>query len=198
MMTRAPGLRILLLACTASLTGCLLLEQELVLEEENRGRMTVRLSLPEDVYDDVVRNSRFAVWFDPIAGASRYSAAAGFGLNRYRSYLHEGRRHLAIETRIDDFEKALASGVPGPFSRSREGEHTRLEARLAATSLDLRQRDDLADLTRGMRLVLTVRVPGVIVETNATDHGKRKATWVIAPDRHGAIEWPEVLYVTFR
>ncbi len=176
----------IMLALLAFVAGCLHLEQEINLDNNNSGKFRIFFSVPRATADKLADpdNSQHLAWrqlFDIRRGQKLYEDGSGLSVTRYRVFDRDARRHVRIEGRIDDLERAFASGKLGAWKLESVGANTRLTARLPE-SADPAGEDARRELWDGLYLNLIVTVPGTIVDTSASEYRKNRAKWTFDTD----------------
>jgi hypothetical protein len=190
-------------------SGCIHLDQQLTLAGDNRGSFRISASVPLEIYQDFVaeqaQNGPIARWFEPTLGSAAFAEANGFDIRTYRVFDRDSRKHVLIEGRIRDLDKALASGALGRFKHSRTAAGGRLEMVLAApptpaddTAAATAQRE-LKQLTADMRLSLGITVPGQITKSSAPLQRGDDAEWLFEPALDDAfLVKPPPVYVEYK
>jgi hypothetical protein len=192
-----------LFALLAFVAGCLHLEQEINLKNDNSGKFRIFFSVPRATADKFAdpENSQHLAWrqlFDIRSGQKLYGDGSGLSVTRYRVFDRDARRHVRIEGRIDDLERALASGKLGTWKLESVGDNTRLTARLPE-SADLAGEDARGELWDGLYLNLIVTVPGTIVDTSASESRNNRAKWTFdTGDTKDFLRQPPRIYVEFK
>lgn len=130
---------------------------------------------------------------------------AGAELVSYRTETREDRKQVWVTCRTPDVRKAFRTGVFGDFSlRKTDTGDWLLESssELPGTPPpDDARGDAFHELCRGLKLRLTIIVPGAIVRTSANESSGRRAVWEIdfgPKSKTGPQEKQERIFVLFR
>lgn len=198
----APGPRALLCLCAGAvaalaLSGCIQLEQTLMLNGDGSLTMRWHYSIAADSEPllatgaDILREwqGREPVpggpaWFTSEEAIRRHFAAAGVTVQKYDSYLAEGRRHVEVQLFAERGVAVLNGGLLGPLRCDRRPDgRLRLWVELPPVparpaGFDTRT---LSALCQDLYLRLEVRVPGQIVETTAPVRRRGAAVWELDP-----------------
>lgn len=192
-----------MLALLTLVAGCLHLEQEINLNNNNSGKFRIFFSVPRAMADQFAdpENSQHLGWrqlFNIRSGQKLYEEGSGLSVTRYRVFDRDARRHVRIEGRIDNLERALASGKLGTWQLESIGGNTRLTAHLQE-STDPAGEDARRELWDGLYLSLIVTVPGTIVDTSASEFRNDRARWTFdTGETKDFLRQPPRIYVEFK
>ena len=192
-----------MLALLTLVTGCLHLEQEINLNNNNSGKFRIFFSVPRAMADQFAdpENSQHLGWrqlFNIRSGQKLYEEGSGLSVTRYRVFDRDARRHVRIEGRIDNLERALASGKLGTWQLESIGGNTRLTAHLQE-STDPAGEDARREFWDGLYLSLIVTVPGTIVDTSASEFRNDRARWTFdTGETKDFLRQPPRIYVEFK
>lgn len=216
---RSPWLAALSLVPVLLTAGCLHLEQDIVWHADGRATVVTRYSVAEESLELLATGQRVIQgwqadrapasapalnWFFSRASADEFFQGKGIRLERHRVETRDGRRHVEVRVVAEDARRAFASGRFGDFALVTDaaGDQS-LTARLVATpetaALTPEARVRLRELCRGLRLVLSVTVPGQILSTTAHRQDGQRATWVFDADADASfLERTPEIAITFR
>jgi hypothetical protein len=191
-----PHLR-LGLACGAllALCGCIQLEQKLMLNGDGTMAVSYHYSVAADseallasgasiIQGWQGRNPGGAAWFTSEEAVRLHFRAAGVQLQKYRSYVAGGRRHVELLLFAAAGPKALNAGLFGPLRCVRRPDgRVRLSVELPAvpSRADGLPAEAVAALSQDLYLSLEISVPGEIVTTSARTHQRSSVRWEFDP-----------------
>ena len=167
--------------------GCFEVREDLEIRDKTTGTFRVQVSLPLQVCRDFASAApALARCLDPATGATLFTEDRGFRLTKYRVFDTADRKFVQVEGKLLDLQKALASGVLGPFTYTLNEDGTRkLALTWPAALLAGPARPppaDLAAVLAGSALTLTVEVPREIVRASTTDVQGTVAKWTFRGD----------------
>jgi hypothetical protein len=206
----------MLLLCVS---GCVEMEQRIVLRADGSAEFGFHYSIPMDSYA-ILQESQAIIqdWQDQGAGnamqdlnwifneklARKYFSSEDIRLKHYWITEKEGRRHVRLICEVRNLRRALRTGKLGDFRlvKTEEGNY-RFSAELVRTQLmnvDSSQEDAelLREITRGMVIQLYVQTPSRILETSGAQLDGRRVVWRFDADEDWwfLFESPKV-FVTF-
>lgn len=170
------------------LSGCVQMRQELVLNADNTGKFSIRISAPRQrVHDIVLRDGApladLAPIFTPGQIDTLFPAADGFKVDGHTVAAEGEVQFSQITGTITDLEKAIASGRLGDFSLTRADGKTRLQLKsdyllgVYPEAAGSARGTRLRELLTGLRLELLVRAPADLRETSAPTSKGAVAAW---------------------
>jgi len=138
-----------------------------------------------------------------------FSDEDGLEIRQYRVYERGVHTYVRIKGDINDLRKAIRSKKLGNFMLTEDSEgsvtlrlgHHWGEQILAAQDLKLsdEKKTVIKDLLGQMRLSLSIKVPGKITDTSATDRSKKTATWIFDPSKNDQFLFnPQEIFVSYR
>lgn len=209
-----PALRLGLMVGLAhlALTGCIQLEQKLMLNGDGSMAASYHYSVAADseallssgagiIQGWQGRNPGGDAWFTSEEAVRRHFGAAGVRLQKYHSYVAGGRRHVELLLFTESGPTALNAGLFGPLRCVRLADgRVRLSVELprVPSKANGLTADDLAALSQDLYLSFEITVPGEIVETTARTHERRSVRWEFDPAKDASfLRSPPRLDCTF-
>ncbi|MCF7853507.1 MAG: hypothetical protein K9N51_01820 [Candidatus Pacebacteria bacterium] len=183
-------------------TGCVHLEQRLVLKTDGSLVAGFHYSIPEDNLP-LATTVRRAIdgwqgnateggadglqWPVNEKAARDYFTGNGLALKSYRRFQQNGRLHVTIECTATDAAAAFASGKFGTVTMTHEGAVWKWRMHLATFNDGedknaAEAQNTLQALCGGLRLSLVLETPTRVVETSGRREGPKSVKWVFAAD----------------
>jgi hypothetical protein len=208
-----PALRLSLVGTAVlALVGCLQLEQKLLLNGDGSMAVSYHYSVAADseallssgasiIQGWQARNPGGDAWFTSEDAVRQHFGAAGVKLQKYRSYVAGGRRHVEMLLFAEAGPAALNAGLFGPLRCARlPNGRVRLSVELPAVppKADGLTPEALVALSQGLSLALEISVPGEIVETTAPTRERTFVRWEFDPAKDASfLRSPPRLECTF-
>ena len=212
-------LTLLTLLLLLGATGCIEMEQRILLRADGGAEFGFHYSIPMDSYE-LLQESQAIIqdWQDQGAGnamkdlnwifneklARKYFSGENIRLRHYWITEKEGRRHVRLICEVRNLRRALRTGKLGDFRlvKTKDGNY-RFSAELVRTQLmdaNLSKEDTelLREITRGMVIQLYVQTPSRILDTSGAQLDGRRVVWRFDADEDWwfLFESPKV-FVTF-
>jgi hypothetical protein len=187
-------------AIVLALAGCIRLEQKLLLNGDGTLAVSYHYSVAADSEALLSSGARViqgwqgsnpggGAWFTSEDAVRAHFAAAGVRLQKYRSYMDGGRRHVEMLVFTDTGAKALNAGVFGPLRCDRlpDGRvRLWLELPTVPPKSDGLSADAVAALAQDLYLSLEISVPGEVVRTTAPTRRGSVVRWEFDPAKDTA------------
>lgn len=185
----------LALAAVAAVTGCVEIEQRVLLNGDGSLAVRTRYSLATESEGLLAagaqtirgwqgRTAADEAWFTSEATVRQHFAGTGVTVQSYGSSESRGRRQVELQVFAERGVAVLNAGILGPLRCDRRPDgRLRVWAELPAVAARAPGLDETAlkALCQDLRLRLEVCVPGEIVETTAPKRARGEASWEFDP-----------------
>ncbi len=183
------------------LTGCFKLEQEITLNADGSGNVSIMKAMTEEMIAEIDKISeeqrkqggRFVesnIVFDEAKLREFYQGYQDFGvtLRRLEIEKKDGWRYAYIDLDFDNFRslRKLADFKDISLRKNINGDYVissnRSEEVIEKDS-DPEMLEKIKPMLPGFRVVAKVNTPGEIISSNATISSERSATWIVDYDK---------------
>lgn len=182
------------------LTGCFKLEQEITLNADGSGKVSILKAMTEEMIAEIdriseeqrkmgARSGESNIVFDEAKLREFYQKYQDFGVTLRRLEIEKknGWRYAYIDIEFENFlslrkladfkDISLRKNISGDYVISSDRSEE-----LAGTDSDPEMLEKIKPMLPGFRVVAKVNTPADIISTNATISSERSAIWIIDYD----------------